>query len=234
MLVTPKQGMDQITPLHVTNHYRRNKVSYDVISQRLAETKAAFLSATRDEQVTMLQKSHSFAVISVQTPVKIHEEAFRNLWSGSDKPSRPVTIEALTSVNYNRNKTEYIQHSLSETGAWSDVADLLEAGKVDEAHKKIMTDFKGVGPAKAPFVLAMLGFEEKACIDANIVRLFQLDGHVTTSVVDKYEQVITDLRSKMPTLSSMTTPFLWQWVCFDYQRGEISFHDVWFKAIGTL
>lgn len=221
--------MEKHTPLLVTNHYRRNTETYDEISDRLDATRESFLSADKSTQIRMLQKSHSFAVISVQTPVHIHEEAFTQLWASDDPLD--VIDEAMASVNYRNNKTDYITHSMTHGHLWADVADMLEAGRLDEAHKFVLDEFKGVGPAKAPFTFAMLGFTEKACIDANVIRAMGLDDHVSTVVVEKYDAIVDSLRDKMPTLKSETTPFLWQWIVFDYQRGEISTHDTFYDVV---
>ena len=225
--------MEATLPANVTNHYRRNRDTYDRIRSRLSATRAKFLKASRSDQIVMLQKSHSFAVISVQTPVGIHEQAFRDLWFGFDdgRPPEWNIDTALKSVNYNKNKADYIRHSLNHANLWDEVCDMLEAGQIDTAHKFILDNMKGVGPAKAPFVLSMLGFEEKMCIDTNIVRAFGLDSHPTTVVVEKYDALCQTLRDKMPTMRDMTTPFLFQWVTFDYKRGEVSEHEVFYDII---
>jgi len=221
--------MQQTLPPNVMNHYRNNKPAYESISANLSETKAAFFSADRSQQIRMLQQSHSFAVISVQTPVEIHESAFSQLWA-TDEPSENLQ-SALESVNYRNQKERYIRHSLRNGHQWSDVADLLEDGDIDSAHKMILDEFKGVGPAKSPFTLSMLGFESKMCIDANIINAMGLDGHVSTVVVEKYDSICDSLRQKMPTLSSMVSPFMFQWITFDYQRGNISDHSVFFDVV---
>lgn len=226
--------MQATLPANVTNHYRRNRDTYDRIRTRLSNVRNRFLSASRSDQILMLQQSHSFAVISVQTPVHIHEQAFKNLWSGIERGRPPVwnlSDGALDSVNYHKNKADYIRHSLDHGNLWDRVADMLENGQIDTAHKFILDNMMGVGPAKAPFVLSMLGFEEKMCIDTNIVNAFELDGHATTVVVEKYDALCNDLRNQMPTMRDMTTPFVFQWVVFDYMRGEVSEHDAWFDVI---
>lgn len=228
--------MKQTTPLHVTNHYRRNKSEYDEIRARLDETRGAFYQADKSEQIRMLQKSHSFAVISVQTPVHVHEEAFTTLWENGE-PLENLD-SALESVNYKNNKADYIRHSIKNGHKWADVATMLSLGEIDEAHKFILDNFKGVGPAKAPFTLAMLGFTEKACIDANVINAMGLEEHVTTVVVEKYDEIVSSLRDKMPTLKQETTPFLWQWIVFSFQRqgvsGKPDMHDTFYQVIGTL
>jgi len=118
--------MEQTLPANVTNHYRRNRDSYEQIESRLAQTRERFMSADREQQIEMLQKSHSFAVISVQTPVHIHEEGFKRLWEVDDM-SKENIVTALKSVNYNRQKSEYIVHSLQHEDLWHEVADMLEA-----------------------------------------------------------------------------------------------------------
>jgi thermostable 8-oxoguanine DNA glycosylase len=224
--------MKGTTPLHVTNHYRRNQDDYDEISARLERTREAFLSADTYDQIRMLQQSHSFAVISVQTPVHIHEESFTKLWE-NDTPIADMD-DALSSVNYLNQKKEYITHSLTHAHMWVDVIDLIEAGDLDAAHKYVLDNFKGVGPAKAPFTLSMLGFTEKMCIDANVINAMGLDEHVSTVVVEKYENICAKLRGKMPTLNETVSPFMWQWIVFDWQRDEISKHKPFFEILGTL
>jgi thermostable 8-oxoguanine DNA glycosylase len=224
--------MDEVTPLLVTNHYRRNKDQYNSIEARLKQMRAQFHKADPSEQIRMLQKSHSFAVISVQTSVDIHEDAFTKLWANGT-PSKDLE-SALESVNYRNKKANHIRHSLRNGHKWAKVAQMLDEDSVDEAHKFILDEMKGVGPAKAPFTLAMLGFTEKACIDANIVSAMGLDEHVSTVVVEKYDNIVETLRDKMPTLKQETSPFMWQWVTFSWNRGEISTHDTFYEVLGVM
>jgi len=221
--------MEQTLGANVTNHYRRNRDTYDQISTRLREARAQFAQENVSGKIKMLQKSHSFAVISVQTPVHIHEEAYARLWENG-QPLADLEY-ALERVNYNNQKSEYIRHSLVNMGSWEHVVELIEDGEIDSAHKYILDTFKGVGPAKAPFVLSMLGFEEKMCIDANIINAFDLDGHVSTVVVEKYDAICQRLRDRLPTMRDLTTPFMFQWVTFDYQRGEVSEHEVFYSSL---
>jgi thermostable 8-oxoguanine DNA glycosylase len=229
-------SMKGTIPLHVTNHYRRNKSDYNEISARLDKTRQTFMDADTSEQIRMLQQSHSFAVISVQTPVDIHEDSFVKLWD-NDTPFANLD-DALSSVNYRNNKADYITHSLTHGHLWANVVDMIEAGNIDEAHKYVLDNFKGVGPAKAPFTLAMLGFTSKACIDANVINAMGLEEHVSTVVVEKYDSIVESLREKTPTLKEKLSPFMWQWVVFSWQRQGVSgspdMHDAWFSQIGTL
>ncbi len=224
--------MQKTLPPNVMNHYRNNKSAYESISTNLSETKEAFFSADRSQQIRMLQQSHSFAVISVQTPVEIHESAFSQLWD-TDKPSENIQ-SALESVNYRNQKEQYIRHSLRNGHLWSDVADMLEDGDIDSAHKMILDEFKGVGPAKAPFTLSMLGFESKCCVDTNIINAMGLDGHVSTVVVEKYDNIVKSLREKTPALSRITSRFVWQWVIFSYTRNDdnsVDRHRAFFDVV---
>lgn len=225
-------NMQKTTPANVTMHYRRNKATYNKIEARLSETLETFFNSDTSQQIRMLQKSHSFAVISVQCPVDIHEKAFTQLWK-NDTPLENID-EALSSVNYCNNKTDYITHSIRNAHLWANVIDLLEADQIDKAHRYILDTFKGVGPAKAPFTLSMLGFTEKMCIDANVINAMGMDEHVNTVVVDKYEKICSKLRQKMPTLNNTLSPFMWQWCVFDWQREEISEHKPFYKVLDIL
>jgi thermostable 8-oxoguanine DNA glycosylase len=225
--------MQQTTPLHATNHYRQNKSEYSEISERLDQTRKTFKEADTAEQIRMLQQSHSFAVISVQTPVEIHEDSFKKLWA-NDTPLENIE-DALSSVNYRNNKADYIRHSLTHGHLWANVVDMIKNDNIDKAHKYVLDNFKGVGPAKSPFTLAMLGFKQKMCIDANIINAMGMDEHVTTVVVDKYESICSKLREKMPTLNNNVSPFMWQWIVFSYQRhgvsGDPDMHDAFFEVL---
>jgi hypothetical protein len=80
----------------------------------------------------------------------------------------------------------------------------------------------------------MLGFTSKACIDANVVNTFGLEEHVSTVVVEKYDSIVESLREKTPTLSEKLSPFMWQWVVFDWQRDEISKHKPFYQVLNII
>jgi len=224
-------SMDPITALLATNHYRRNRTHYRKVRNELLYTRNKFKSADMSEKVTMLQKSHAWAVLSVQTPVNIHEQAFRNLFANGIPQSVEEIRDSINSCNYYKNKANYIMDSLIRGKEWEKVACMLKTGELDKAHKHILDNFKGVGPAKAPFVMAMLGFTEKMCIDTNVMQATGVE-RPTTVVVEKYEAAVDEIKSHFPTLVKETgSAFLFQWALFDYQRGETSNHKVFFSEV---
>jgi len=223
--------MDPITALLATNHYRRNRTHYRKVRNELLYTRNKFKSADMSEKVTMLQKSHAWAVLSVQTPVSVHEKAFRNLFANGLPRSVSEIRDSINSANYYKNKSDYIWDSLQRGRDWETVANLLMSDELDKAHKLILDSFKGVGPAKAPFVMAMLGFTEKMCIDTNVMKATGTE-RPSTVVVEKYEAAVDEIKSYFPTLVEETgSAFLFQWALFDYQRGDTSDHAVFFKEV---
>jgi len=224
--------MSQTTALHATQHYRQNKDSYDEIRDMLRDVRNTFYDSGRSKQVIMLQKSYTFAVISVQTPTYITEKAYKQLWNG-DTITDDIA-SALSEVNYRNNKAEYIKHALAQPDEWDFVATMLEIGEIDLAHRHILDTFKGVGTVKAPFVLAMLGFTQKCCLDTNLCKTLGIE-QPTTVVVDRYETEVSEQRDRFPTLKEETSPFVWQWIIFSYSRhgvsGEPDFHTDFFEDI---
>lgn len=223
--------MDPITALLATNHYRRNRTHYRKVRNELLYTRNKFKSVDMSEKVLMLQKSHAFAVLSVQTPVNIHEEAFRNLFANGLPHSEKEIRDSINSANYYKNKASYIWDSLQRGREWETVANHLMSDELDKAHKFALDNFKGIGPAKAPFVLSMLGFTEKMCVDTNVMQATDTE-RPNTVVVEKYEAIVSEIMSHFPTLVEETgSPFLFQWALFDYQRGNTSDHKVFFKEV---
>lgn len=184
-----------------------------------------------ETRVSMLQKSHAFAVISVQTPVSVHEKAFRNLFANGAPQSLDEVRDSIKSCNYFKQKSRYVWDSLQRSDDWKEVARMLVKGELDDAHKFILDEFMGVGPAKAPFVLSMLGFTEKMCVDTNVMQAVDAE-RPTTVVVEKYENIVSDIMSHFPTLvSEAGSPFMFQWALFDYQRNDMSTHDIFFTEV---
>ena len=69
----------------------------------------------------MLLDSYIFSVLSVQTPVDIHEEAFRSIKGGSEYE------EAMSSVNYWKNKVSYIRETEVKFEEIDEAINLLES-----------------------------------------------------------------------------------------------------------
>lgn len=223
--------MEPITILHATNHYRNNADHYNSVRARLSATKQRFLDGDKYEQIRMLQVSHAFAALSVQTSVENHERAFRNLFADGMPDSLNEVRDSINMCNYWKSKAKYVWDSVQNVNKWWDVAEMLENKQVDKAHKFIIDEFLGVSTAKAPFVLSMLGFTQKMCLDTNICQIADIE-RPSTVVVERYENIVQNVRDKFQTLKEEASePFIFQWALFDYKRGNLSTHEPFFEVI---
>lgn len=212
-----------LKPETVYNHYNDNQATYNDIRDNLEKVKHRFLHGDTVTRRQMIRTAHRFAVLSIQTPVHLHEAAFKQLEGLPVVQSNPVQ-----SVNYWRNKLDWINHLDGRMELLDEAADLLMAGRLDEAHRLMIDRFKGLGAAKAGFTIAMLGFTSKMCIDTNVKQAADLKQVYSGVVVEKYEQQCTAITNRFNTVG--LTPFMLQWVLFDVQRGEISRHQAYFNA----
>lgn len=215
-------------PVGAWDHYQAHRDEYELIQNRLGFVRERFLRTDPEVQIEWLQKAYTFAAISVQTPLPIHEAAYVKLWAGD--PLETVGL-ALRSVNYNQSKEAAITRMLPRTDLWTELAGLLEAGEIDGAHQSLLRNVTYVSTAKAPFTLAMLGFTEKMCIDANVLNALGIRGRIETKSVGRYEEFCRWVRSRFSSLDAELPPFLVQWVIFDTVRGEVAHHDVWFESL---
>jgi len=226
--------MEKYTPMLATNHFRNNSAHYTRVRAQLSATRQQFIDSTIGAKVRLLQKSHAFAVLSVQTPVSAHEKAFRNLFSNGLPLSEEEIRGSINMTNYYKNKASYIWDSLQSGRKWEKVATMLTNGNIDKAHKFTLDEFLGVGPAKAPFVLAMLGFTEKMCIDTNVQQIAEIEAP-STVVVERYEKMVQKVKDSFKTLARETgSSFLFQWALFDYQRNDLSLHRIFYKEVGVI
>ena len=211
--------------------YRDNINKYLNIKDNLEHVNDKFLNSGRETQRRMLLDSYIFAVISVQTPVDIHEDAFKAIKKGVDYE------DALSSVNYWKNKVSYIGETEVKFEEIDEVIELLENGELDKAHRKIVDEFKGVSTVKAGFVLAMLGFEKKACVDTNVLTALGIDREDAYNgvVIEKYNKFVNMAFEKIDSglMSIVPSTFMAQWVIFDAVRGEVATHDVFFENVGV-
>ncbi|WP_148859277.1 hypothetical protein [Natronococcus pandeyae] len=152
---------------------------------------------------------------------------------------------AMASVNYHTQKRKYMRQSLGEVDVWEDIAVALQNGAVDRAHETAL-ELDYIGTVKAPFILSMLGYTEKMCIDGNALRVLGLDDYPSMDDVRQYEELCRDVRAEFPTLSEELDPFHLHWVVFDWERSstqngdtvagvqtqsrQITRHEAWFDA----
>jgi len=231
------QPIDQ---MRAVLHFRKNRDTYNTIRGRLLSARRSYKSADKSERTRRLVKAHSWSVISIQTPVEIHESAFKQLWA--DDPSisemKRRLPEALSSVNYRNNKQAYIESFADDKEAQSAIDELIMSENLDEAQKYIIDNVLGVGTVKAPFMLGNNGFTEKMCVDANIISLTGVD-KPSTVVVEKYNKICDNICEMFPALNKQLDPYVLQWVAFCYKRNKdgrldgVDTHDVWFNAINV-
>lgn len=211
--------------------YQQHKEEYNKISKRLDRVNEKFLNSGREVQRRMILDSYIFAVLSVQTPVDIHEEAFRSIKNGSDYE------EALSSVNYWKNKVSYIRETEVKFEEIDKAINLLESNKTDEAQRVLIDEFKGVGTVKSAFTLAMLGFKDKACVDTNVLTALGMDREdaYTGVVVEKYNNFVDNAFSEIDEglKEEVDSCFMNQWVIFDSVRDEFTDHEVFFENVGV-
>jgi len=220
-------------------HFREYRDTYNTIRGRLLDARRSYKNANEKERRLRLVKAHSWSVISIQTPVEIHEQAFQQLWQSVDSPEQvgKNLPEALSSVNYRNNKEEYIREFAADVNAQSEIDSRIMDGELDSAQKFIIDNVRGVGTVKAPFMLGNNGFTEKMCVDTNVINLTGVE-KPNTVVVDKYETVCQDICQMFPALNKLLDPYLLQWVIFCYKRNKdgrldgVDTHDVWFESIG--
>lgn len=204
--------------------YTTHQNEYDLVEERLSSINQKFLESDRNTQTQMLRYSYTFAVMSIQTRVEDHEKAFVEYVNGAD------IYEAVRGTNFGGDEAKgaWIRKTFSDPAHFTDVINLLENGKVDDAHKYMIDEWTGVSSVKAAFVLAMLGFTQKMCLDVNMMNLFNLEDRKTV-VVERYDSWCQEIVDMHPEID--VDPFILQWVCFDYQRGVHSTHEVFFEAL---
>lgn len=211
--------------------YEQHEEDYREISEKLDKVNDKFLNSDRETQRRMILDSYIFSVLSVQTPVSIHEDAFRSIKHGEELES------AMSSVNYWKNKVQYIRETEVRFEEIDEAIDLLEAGEVDKAQRKVLDEFKGVGTVKSAFTLAMLGFKQKACIDTNVLTALGMEREDAYSgvVIEKYEAFCDNAFEEIDSelKSRVDSQFMNQWVVFDAVRDELTDHQVFFDHVGV-
>lgn len=231
------QPIDQ---MRAVLHFRNHRDTYNKIRGRLLSARREYEADSEEGRRLRLVKAHSWSVISIQTPVEIHEQAFKDLWDGVDSVDEigKNLPEALSSVNYKNNKESYIREFAADVEAQSEIDSRLMNGQLDDAQKYIIDNVKGVGTVKAPFMLGNNGFTEKMCVDANVISLTGVE-KPETIVVEKYNNICHEICQMFPALNKVLDPYVLQWVIFCYKRNKdgrldgVDTHDVWFENIGV-
>jgi len=214
-----------VTPLQ---HYRENRDTYNTIESKLDQTRNRFLNAKKQDQKQMLLDSYMFALCSIQTPVNRHEQAFQDYLNGKT----PLQAMKDRAVLFHNNKNKYFQETRDNFPAISQTVQALQNHQIDKAHRLMVDNFKGVGVVKSAFVLAMMGFTEKMCIDTNVKQIAMIEDVYSGVVIERYNMQCDEVLSHVSDeLCERLSPFMIQWLLFDMNRGEISDHEVWFNHV---
>lgn len=212
-------------------HYRRYESVYRQISEELSRVRRVFRNADRFSQKVMLFDSSVFAVVSVQNDISILRQAFRGYCrSDTWKDVR----DAFKSVNYGNNKFDYVRHNFDVIfGPTGDkIIDYLEAHDVWGATQIMVENLKGVSWIKAPFVGAMLGFEELMCIDTNVAQMVPDTKASDYKDMSEYRDAVARVKDEYPDLANEVSTFMLQWVVFDANRGDgVARHEEWFEQM---
>jgi thermostable 8-oxoguanine DNA glycosylase len=209
-------------------HYERHSDVYDHISEQVEQTTDYFANAPRAEQKMLLNQAVTFALISAQTSVDIHERGYLNVLRASD---RQEIEDALLEpgVNYYKNKARYIFHNMTEPD-YDHILDLYDEGRIDEMHRAIADQFKGVSTRKSAYAMAKVITTDKMCIDTHIAQFagFEPDDIYNGVVVDKYEAQCQEV---LEQIGLDFAPFIQQWIAFDTQRETVTTHSAWFATL---
>jgi len=216
---------------HPVNHYEQNRDVYDHISEQVQQTTDYFAQADRPEQRLLLNQAVTFALISAQTSVPIHEKGYLNALEASDfEEIEQGLLDA--GVNYYRNKAKYIFYNMTEPD-YEHILDLYDEGRIDEMHRAIADEFKGVSTRKAAYAMAKVVTTDKMCIDTHVAQRagIEPDEIYNGVVVDKYEAQCDDIIEQWPDLRENLGQFMFQWVVFDSNRETVTTHDAWFMSL---
>jgi thermostable 8-oxoguanine DNA glycosylase len=211
--------------------YEQNSTVYDSISEQVEQTTSYFDSASRPEQEMLLNQAVTFALISAQTSVEIHEKGYLNALEATDfNEIEEGLLDA--GVNYYRNKAKYIFHNMTEPD-YDMVLDLYDEGRINEMHRAIADEFKGVSTRKAAYAMAKVVTTDKMCIDTHVAQRagIEPDDIYNGVVVEKYEQQCDEIIEQWPDLYDDLGRFMFQWVVFDSNRETVTTHDAWFMSL---
>jgi thermostable 8-oxoguanine DNA glycosylase len=193
----------------VYDYYQHHDQMYRHIQTKLDRVRDRLLAVDRPTQQTVLFHADMYALISANTRVEAHEAGYVEALDAESRDGYRDALQANDVLYYN-NKADYIDHNLGVVD-YDRQAERLQSGQIDAVHHEKLDTVLGLGTLKAAFSLAMCGFDEKMCIDANVASYFGLDTDEDVYdgvVIDDYERQCGRLRSLEPQLASETSPFV--------------------------
>jgi thermostable 8-oxoguanine DNA glycosylase len=214
-------------------HYRANKQVYDRLSDHVEATTSVFADAPRNVQTDLLHRAVTFALISAQTSVELHEHGYLDVMNEAHTDRQALERALLENgVNYYKNKARYIHHNATAVN-YDAILSHYDSGDIDAMHRAIADRCLGVGLRKAGFAMALVVTTEKACLDTHVAQMAGIDSDDIYNgvVVEKYEDQWDTILNQWPELSDQLSKFIFQWVLFSAHRGEVTTHDVWFESV---
>jgi hypothetical protein len=213
----------------LTSHY----ADYLSALTRVEKTRTLLLSSNASTAASVLKKAYAFAVFSIKTPLERHEQAFTAYYSGG------LDLEgAAAKTVYGNQKAGWMQETLAGVD-WEALAAAVQCHVEHERYETLLDTIeeklKGVSHRKGAFMLAMSGLYEYLCIDSNIAKFAGLEesdaGKTLTfdssaEYLAKCEEIFRDGLSQ-----TNLPPFLVQWACYDYMRGEHARHMSYYREV---
>ena len=203
----------------ITQWYNDRRLEYELTTRRLEKTRLKFMNADTNDAVRMLDMSYANAVISQQCAVNKHEAGWVHWLNTGDIPEYVV---------YSNQKTRWI-NSTNHIHKLNAVSMLHSGTDLNKVHDYMAEHFTGLGLMKAAFTLAMLGFTDRMCIDTNVTQVTGIEVR-SLNKLSEYTDVCDEICEKF---DMGVSPFMTQWVLFDFNRGNHSTHEVWFRELGT-
>lgn len=200
---------------------------------RVEKTRTLLLSGDLEQAGRVLNHSYVFAVLSIKTPLERHEQAFSGLQSGGLDLE-----EAAAKTVYGNQKARWIAETFGETD-WESLAiavqNHVEHERYEELLDTVADSLTGVSHRKGAFMLAMSGLYEYICIDSNIAEFAGLEesnSGKTLSFGDSAEYLAKCEEIFRGRFDDMgLPPFLIQWACYDYMRGEHARHMSFYREV---
>jgi len=203
------------------------KEDYFAVWDRLSYCRNVLLNGRKDAAIDMLQKSYTFAVMSIQTDKDRHEDAFVSHYSGLLKRK-----EAYLQTVYGGQKFDWDRKTFKNV-EWDLLVEAIRL-HISNSRYDILLDvindqLTGVSHRKGAFMLAMLGITEYMCVDSNVAQYADIDTERSYNNADEYLSDCSDIAKSigMPYMPN----FIVQWAIYDVQKGEHSRHMAFYREI---
>lgn len=199
---------------------------------RVEKTRTLLLSGGTEQSAEILKKAYVFAVFSIRTGLERHERAFTTWASGSDSLGN-----AAAGTVYGNQKHGWLKQGIEKTD-WPQLATAVKShlreGRTPTLLEVIVDALKGVSYRKGSFMLAMSGLYEYICIDSNVAQFAGLEESAGNSLdfysAEAYFEACDKITDEIANPLGLP-PFLLQWACYDYMRGEHARHTAFYREV---